>query len=398
MTLARKYALVYLLFGSLWILLSDFLVFYDSDNANASYLNWELFKGLLFVVLTSLLVYYLLLKSTKRISSDKKRIEMREEILSRILENSNNQFGLFDEDERLLFSTHEHFNPEKPQTSSHFFSSFNLSDRQVSSLKALLKECNKASEEAQRDIFLDEGDICLCFVFIPIKDQSEIMVIVENQTVQKRREKDQRIHHKLMELLFHSKEIGIWDWDIRQNIYHNNDNMQHIVGAKTMDEVPKNKEWLERIHLSDKEHVLSAYNSHLEGETESAEASYRFRTLQDNWKWVVEYSMVTERDENGEPWHMIGVLIDFDRFKKAEETMVQQSKLIDQVAFANSHKIRGPLARIKGLILLIEELRILQKNPLDSEFQDILDKIKVSSEELDGALNQTADILNRPET
>lgn len=397
MTQARKYALVYLLIGSLWILLSDFLVFYDSPQTSGSYLNWELFKGLLFVLLTSFLVYYLLLKSTKRISGDKKRIEMREEILSRILDNSGNQFGLFDQKGQIVHSTHAGYQQDSNQNSHHFFSSFKLSEAQIDSFQTLLKECHAGREEAQRDVFLDENDTCLCFVFIPIKGQPEIMVIVENQTAQKRREKDQRINQKLMDLLFHSKEIGIWDWDVRQNRYSNNANMQYIVGAKSMEEVPQNKEWLERIHADEKAKVLLAYNAHLEGETESTESSYRFRTLQDKWKWVVEYSMVTERDENGEPLHMIGVLIDFDRFKMAEETMAQQSKLIDQVAFANSHKIRGPLARIKGLILLIDQIRTFDGNAPDSELQDILDKINLSSEELDNALNQTADILNRSE-
>jgi len=68
-----------------------------------SLFNWELFKGLLFVIITSLLVYYLLVQSNRRLSIDKGRLEKREEILRRILENSNSEFGLFDENGQIIF-------------------------------------------------------------------------------------------------------------------------------------------------------------------------------------------------------------------------------------------------------------------------------------------------------
>lgn len=261
----------------------------------------------------------------------------------------------------------------------------------------LLHECHKEREEAQRELYIDDNGTHLCFIFIPIKDHQEVLVIVENQTVRKQQERDLRINQKVMDLVFLSREIGIWDWDIQNNLYRNNQNMQEIVGAKSESEVPQNKEWIERIHPEEKATVLAAYTAHLQAESESAEASYRFRTLQDKWKWVVEYSMVTERDENGEPLHMIGVLIDFDRFKKDEFTIATQNKLIDQVAFANSHKIRGPLARIKGLILLVDEMRMAEQNMESEEIKDILKMITISAEELDNALNQTAEILNRNE-
>lgn len=131
MTLARKYALVYLLIGSIWILLSDFLVFNGTQDENFSLLNWELFKGLLFVILTSFLVYFLLLKSTQRISADKRKLEIREEILSRILENSGNQFGLFDEMGRLLYSTQDGYISDSERISTEFFASFKLNSEQV---------------------------------------------------------------------------------------------------------------------------------------------------------------------------------------------------------------------------------------------------------------------------
>jgi len=58
------------------------------------------------------------------------------------------------------------------------------------------------------------------------------------------------------------------------------------------------------------------------------------------------------------------------------------------------------LARIKGLIHLVEEIRGNSENiaEVDSiDMQDILGKLKICSEELDTALNKTAEILNRSE-
>ncbi|MBI3221110.1 MAG: PAS domain S-box protein [Bacteroidetes bacterium] len=75
--------------------------------------------------------------------------------------------------------------------------------------------------------------------------------------------------------------------------------------------------------------------------------------------------------------------------KKLHDKMQQETiQLLESIAFSASHKIRGPLARIKGLSNLITK-DIVNEH----EFKMVAEKLVISSEELDAATSELVEYV-----
>lgn len=69
---------------------------------------------------------------------------------------------------------------------------------------------------------------------------------------------------------------------------------------------------------------------------------------------------------------------DISDLKNAQITLEHQNKDLQEIAFVQSHELRGPLASIMGLVSLFDN-----HYPSDNFNQDLMKKIKISSEKLD---------------
>lgn len=78
--------------------------------------------------------------------------------------------------------------------------------------------------------------------------------------------------------------------------------------------------------------------------------------------------------------------------ERTSEIELQNQKLIDYANF-NSHKVRGPLARILGLIYLI---RLEGVNNESDYFLLFVEKLEVASQELDLVIKEINEILDHP--
>jgi tetratricopeptide (TPR) repeat protein len=78
-------------------------------------------------------------------------------------------------------------------------------------------------------------------------------------------------------------------------------------------------------------------------------------------------------------------------WERTRQLESQNRRLIDY-AFFNAHKVRGPLARILGLIYLIK----LNSPVLDKDTEFIIDKLDMVSKDLDNVINEINAILQNP--
>jgi signal transduction histidine kinase len=75
--------------------------------------------------------------------------------------------------------------------------------------------------------------------------------------------------------------------------------------------------------------------------------------------------------------------------KEAEEQKEKTSKMLEDIAFRASHKVRGPIARIQGLMNLMEK-GYLKRNEMDS----ITYFLKASVDEMDVATRELTQFVN----
>ena len=114
------------------------------------------------------------------------------------------------------------------------------------------------------------------------------------------------------ELALWGTEIGLWDWDVvNGRLMWINDwceRSQVTVFSGSGHE----QLWSARIHPEDLPAYRSALTAHLDGQTPSYNAEYRFRTSGNAWVWIEERGRVIERDPSGQARRVVGVCLDVD--------------------------------------------------------------------------------------
>ena len=75
--------------------------------------------------------------------------------------------------------------------------------------------------------------------------------------------------------------------------------------------------------------------------------------------------------------------------KESEERKERTTKMLEGVAFKASHKVRGPIARIQGLVNLIDGGYLKE-----GELQDLIAMLKISVNEMDEATRELTDFVN----
>jgi len=78
-----------------------------------------------------------------------------------------------------------------------------------------------------------------------------------------------------------------------------------------------------------------------------------------------------------------------ERVARRTHDLEELNQQLMDYAFYNAHKVRGPLCRIMGLVLLIRQA----PEPLN---QDLLDKLDVATQELDAVVGAINEILHSP--
>ncbi|MGB9727824.1 MAG: PAS domain S-box protein [Nitrososphaeria archaeon] len=84
-----KVALIYSIFGYSWIIITDAIVFDPKTFAFNIVFQISVLKGIVFVLITSLIIYYLLHKGTSILVKEREEFRNKEEMYRRFLDNIN---------------------------------------------------------------------------------------------------------------------------------------------------------------------------------------------------------------------------------------------------------------------------------------------------------------------
>lgn len=115
--------------------------------------------------------------------------------------------------------------------------------------------------------------------------------------------------------------------------------------------------------------------------TSQLQIEYRFRCADGSYKYVLDRSYMV-RDSNGNPARMIGSMQDITDLKNYVQTIEENNKRLKEIAWTQSHVVRAPLARIMGLIDLLQNYDDLEDVNL------LLNNILTSARELDGIIRK----------
>ncbi len=200
-----------------------------------------------------------------------------------------------------------------------------------------------------------------------------------------------------LDMALQSGALGLWDWNLSLGTVINNDVWLQILGYSKQQMEQAFGHGLERwtclVHPDDYEPVMALLKAHLNDEVGEYRAEYRMRNKDGQWLWVLDIGKVMQRDTNGEPTRVTGVLQDISE-RKAVETQIQQSRRDAELATqaksefldSMSHEIRTPLNAIIGMAHLALDL------PLERVQRDYIEKIDRAAKHLVGTINSVLDL------
>jgi len=97
----------------------------------------------------------------------------------------------------------------------------------------------------------------------------------------------------------------------------------------TMDELPQKVNYsffTDKLHPDDYQNTMNAMILHLQGKSSVYETEYRIQAKDKSWKWFYDRGMITQRDCDGKPEFISGIVFDITARKEQEMALVIENE------------------------------------------------------------------------
>ena len=121
--------------------------------------------------------------------------------------------------------------------------------------------------------------------------------------------------------------LGQWHWLYDQNKVVFNDKKVSQLGYDPVVVGEVGFEFFtEKLHPDDYENVMQNMRDHLTGKTKAYEVEYRIRHKDGHYLWYYDRGTITNRDSDGKPLILQGIVFDISESKKIETELIHLSE------------------------------------------------------------------------
>ncbi|MEP6738797.1 MAG: diguanylate cyclase [Caldimonas sp.] len=152
-----------------------------------------------------------------------------------------------------------------------------------------------------------------------------------------------------LELALQGADLGLWDWDVRDDRFNHNSVVREQLGYAPGDLSDSGQTWRSIVHREDAERLISAIETHFRRETPAYECEFRVRHKAGHWVWLLSRGKVVERDSYDMPVRMAGTHMDLTRRKRIEAQIERSAEMLRRT---------GELANIGGWELDLATMRV----------------------------------------
>ena len=156
--------------------------------------------------------------------------------------------------------------------------------------------------------------------------------------------------------------LGSWIWRVPSNRVIFNPKKALNLGFRP-DQNPENvgfQFFTDLLHPEDFPPVMDHMRRHLAGIDPVYEVEYRIQHKDGSWRWYYDRGKITQRDPDGKPLQLVGIVFDVTRQKEMEAQLEQQNRQLKEMVDYDS--LTGVFSR-RALFGLLEHI-VNQSQPL----------------------------------
>jgi two-component system response regulator len=175
--------------------------------------------------------------------------------------------------------------------------------------------------------------------------------------------------------------FGSWQVDLMTGKHKWSDEMCRIFGYEPGDLRLTYETFLEHIHPDDRQYIKDIIDETIRHRDS---CPCEFRIIGDRVKVKYIFSnILVKRNHEHRAVQLSGFSLDITQQKKQTEVLARQNKQLLEIAWIQSHEVRGPLARLMGLINFLESYE-----HDETQLQTFLKPILESAHELDAIIRK----------
>ncbi|MHA1779234.1 MAG: PAS domain S-box protein [Candidatus Thorarchaeota archaeon] len=130
---------------------------------------------------------------------------------------------------------------------------------------------------------------------------------------------------------FKSAHAALWSWDLQNNSLVIDSRFSDVFNLDLQERVTEFGRLVRIIHDDDVHRVEQAMNKYLSGETPEFQVEFRLLIGDNKWRWVKGNAQIIERDSNGRPLKLVGLLLDIDDLKHVESEHKRVASYLDRI-------------------------------------------------------------------
>ena len=375
---ALRIIAIYGLFAALWIYFSDTALGLLVQDRSIL-VRISVFKGFLFIVVTSVILYHLIARYISKTREMERDILESRNLMNALLEGTTDAIFVKDPQGRyLLFNTAAAEVVGKTASEvighddTHLFSpeeagAIMAGDRRVMDAGRVMtyEDYLTAADGTYRTFLATKG---------PIYDESGkvtgLFGISRDITEQKRAGEELAEITQRLRLATAAGHLGIWDWDITTDQLIWNERMFELYGVSRSTFRMSREAWEKCMHPDDLAMALEETRAALIGEKEY---DFEFRIVHpDGTVKHLKTNALVIRDDDGKAVRMIGMNQDITERKHLEEQLRQSQKMeaIGQLAGGIAHDFNNILTAIYGYCSVLQ-MKVGKDEPIRPQIDHI---------------------------
>ncbi|HEX2959919.1 MAG TPA: PAS domain S-box protein [Chitinispirillaceae bacterium] len=177
-------------------------------------------------------------------------------------------------------------------------------------------------------------------IFDEQKNFKGAFVMLTDITQRKLAEEKLKESEERLRITLEAAQIGIWDWDLVNNLWYLTPYSYTMLGYEPKYEPVDINAWLEMIHPDDQEIIKDIVDkTFLSRSASGKKYELRYRHAKGGYRWMQVQGFIVNRDRDGRITRMVGVRIDIDERRRAEEELKKYHEHLEDLVATRTKEL-----------------------------------------------------------